>query len=82
MAPLTDAVRLVDRKNFHLQLFNQRLEIGREKALRRDIKQALEAVMQLLDRLALLAGAERAVDQGRGDSRVAQLLHLVFHQRD
>ena len=75
-------MRLVHREELDQQMLQARHEARRRESLGRDVQQPLESAMQLRDRLALLGGGLRAVDQHRGQPLVAHLLHLVGHQRD
>jgi hypothetical protein len=82
VAPLADAVGLVDREKLGLERRQKRLEVRREEPLGGDVEQSVEADLELADDLTLVGGAERAVQHRCVDPLVAQLLDLILHQRD
>ena len=82
VAPLAQAVRLVDRekRDLHaLQCAEKRL---RTEALRRDIDQLVAPRPHPVQALLLVFPRHRRVDQRRRDALRKQRVHLVLHQRD
>src|SRR5262249_17474511 len=82
VAPLGDAVRLVDgeqRDANPAKLLQKALVV---EALRRDVQQLQRPGAQLAVYLAELLLGERAVQARGGDAALAQHIDLVLHQRD
>ena len=86
VAPLADAMRLVDREQAQQAAFVQRVEHAekarRQQALRRGIEQHQAARTQLtLDALGLVAG-QRGIEEGGMHAGLFERADLVVHQRD
>ena len=82
MAPLRDAMRLVDGQNIGPRRAQQRLRVSAHEPLGCDIKETIAALPQaLLDR-GVIARAVDGIQSGRRDAARAQLLHLIAHQGD
>ena len=82
MAPLRDAMSLVDGQNTGPRRAQQRLRVGADKPLGRHIEQAIAPLPQaLLDR-GVIARAVDGIQRRRRDAARAQLLHLIAHQGD
>ena len=82
VAPLGDAVRLVDGDRLHvpgLQIF---LPVIEHETLGRGVEQPPFAAVQAGEPRASLLGAERGVEVGGGDAHFLELIHLILHQRD
>ena len=83
VAPLRDAVRLVDGEQGDARALQQRQEARRQQALRRDVEQVELAVGEQRARPpARVAGIERGVEERRAHAELPQRLDLVLHQRD
>ena len=82
--PLADAVGFIDGEDLRIEPGHQLLKIGGEKPLRRDVEQPVEPIGQFAHHFlpAKSLRLQRAVEKRRGDSPIAELLDLVFHQRD
>ena len=86
VAPLADAVRLVNRKQAQLPALVQRIKLGqkarRGDALGRGVEQGdLAAQQALLDDVGLVQ-AQGGVEEGGFDPRLVQRADLVVHQRN
>ncbi len=82
VAPVADAVGLVDGEGADADLGEIAVEIGLNELLRRDEKEVdLAAAKVLLDGIAR-GSAQRAIQLRRRDAAGAQAVHLVLHQRD
>ena len=82
VAPLRDAVRLVDGEQRDVAAPEQGQETLGEQALGRDVEQVQVAGQQpRLHRRRGFAG-ERGVEVGRAHAQLLQRFHLVLHQRD
>jgi hypothetical protein len=74
VAPLADAMGLVDREQAHARAVEDAVELARGQALGREVDEPLEAgLTDLRDRLAALARVERAVEEDGVDAPLAQL---------
>ena len=82
VAPLADAVRLVDGDEADGQGLQEPPESGRAHPLGRGVENPQTAGERRLLHAPKLVEAERAVDEGGGDAVRAQRVHLVLHQRD
>jgi hypothetical protein len=82
VAPMADAVSLVDGERPHSQLAQEVLEPFRHNPLGRDEQQAHPAHPQLAGDVALVRFAERGIDANRRHIGRGQRVHLIFHQRD
>ena len=84
MAPLADAVGLVDGEQAELAAVKQRIQqcqkTGRGQALRRSIKQADVAAQHALLDLVGLVTAQGGVEKGGRNAGLVQGTHLVVHQ--
>ena len=86
VAPLADAVRLVDREQAQqatlVQRLHHRQEARRQQPLRCDVEQRQPPGQQVaLDRRGLLR-AQRGVQEGRRHADLVERADLVLHQRD
>ncbi len=83
VAPVADAVRLVDRderyRQAHQHLFDEAL---RCQPLRRDVEQLEIAGERAFFAATVLIGRQVRRQVGRGDAARVERLHLVGHQRD
>ena len=82
VAPLRDAVRLVDREQRERQPVEPVEEAVGEQPLGRDVEQVDLARGGLPADPALLRGREAGVQELGADAELAQRGHLVLHQRD
>ncbi len=82
MAPLRNAVRLVDGKKRDSGIAYEIGEAVGDGPLRRHIEKVERAVVDLApDRNRLLA-RQRRIQRSRIDAKLFQRLHLIAHQRD
>ena len=82
VAPLGDAVRLVDgeqRDASARELCEEALVV---EALRRDVEKLQRAGAEPIEDLALLGGVEARVEPRRVDPAPLQEVDLILHQRD
>ncbi len=82
VAPLADAVRLVDRQQGRADPGHRLDEPGAPEPLGGDIDEVIPAGLDLREPGALLGGVERAVEQGRPQASLDQGVDLVLHQGD
>ena len=82
VAPLRDAVGLVNGEQGDLQLRQPLQETLAHQPLRRHIEQIETAAMKLRQHPTGLPGRQGRVVVGRGHAIGAQRIHLVLHQRD
>ena len=82
VAPLTDAVGLVDRDEAHFDALQLVEEDGRLEAFGRDVEQFCVAEDAVVERFHDLAALHSAVDSSGDDSVAAQMAHLILHQGD
>ena len=83
VAPLRDAVRLVDDEQADLDVLHRLQERRRGEALGRDVEQAQLAVGGGLQRGAVVGGVALGVDERDAAGRdLRQRLDLVLHERD
>ncbi len=82
VAPLRDAVRLVDRDQRDMHSIEQFQEAGRDGALGRDVEQVEFARAQRRLDLARFARGERGVERRCAHAGLTQRGDLVLHQRD
>ena len=82
VAPLRDAVRLVDREHRGLRGAEHRHHLGLGEPLRRDIGEPQFAPRDLLGDVAVLGKIVGGIERGSGDAVALELRHLVAHQRD
>ncbi len=82
VAPLRDAVRLVDGEEGDVDLGEKRQHALLHEALGRDVEEVERAGLQLpLDGL-LLGEGQRRVEEGRLDARGFERVDLILHERD
>ena len=82
VAPLRDAVRLVDGDQRRLALGQHLREAGDAQALRRD-EEELQRAVEVVDAGLARGGAVAAgVDALHGEAALLELGHLIFHQGD
>ena len=82
VAPLRDAVRLVDREQRERELVEPGEETVAEEPLGRDVEQVDRAGRGPRADPALLLGREAGVQELGADAELAQRRHLVLHQGD
>ncbi len=82
MAPLRDAVRLVDREQRDRDLVEPGQETVGQKPLRRQVEKIELARFGLAANPALLLGRQAGVQEGRAQAELAQRHHLILHERD
>ena len=82
VAPLRDAVRLVDREERDSSARELREEALVVEALGCDVEELQRAAAEPLADLALLVGTEARVEPGRLDPSSLQEVDLILHQRD
>ena len=82
VAPLRDAVRLVDREQRDLRLAELREEALVVEALRRDVEQLETPVAQAVGDGAHLVRVEARVEPRRVDALAREEVDLILHQRD
>ena len=82
MAPLADAVRLVDDQAGRSDAAQRVAECAAAESLRRDVQQAQASGRQLGFHVRALVGHEARVQRGRRDTACAEPVDLVLHQRD
>jgi hypothetical protein len=82
MAPLADAMRLVDRKERNLDAREHLLEARHHQPLGRHVNEVEFTAQQLPAHRGRILGAERRVERGSPHAGLLQRLDLVVHQRD
>ena len=82
IAPLADAVGLVDGDEADLHVAELRQEELRRESFGRDVEKLTPTEDGVLQRLNDIAAAHPRMDGGGSDASVAEMLHLVFHQGD
>ena len=82
MAPLRDAMRLVDRQERDLGALEQIERIRTHQPLRRDIDEAQFAARQAIEHRAVFVRIVGGIERRRGNAIAAQLRDLIAHQRD
>ena len=86
MAPLRDAMRLVDREQRDPRcfpdLFQQREKAGHQQAFRGNIEQVEFAAQQPALHLARGIGADAGIEESGFHAELAQRIDLILHQRD
>jgi hypothetical protein len=82
VAPLRDAVRLVDGEEGDVDAGHHLQELRALEALRRDVEEAVLPCAQIGDPLPRLAEVERRVDGGGADVARVERVDLILHQRD
>ena len=82
VAPLRDAVRLVDRQQAHIGALEQAERIRLGQALRRNVQEPQVGTSDAVEDLPVLGMVVCRVEARGGNSVGAQLRHLIAHQRD
>ena len=82
VAPLADAMRLVDGEEGDGRVAQHLLEAGRHQAFGGDVEQLQLAGIELVADVALFVSGQRGIEGGRLDALLAQGLDLVAHQGD
>ena len=82
VAPLRNAMRLVDRQQRDLGALEKIDRVGFQQPFRRHIDEAQFAARDLIEDRPVLRRIVRRVERRRGDAIAAQLRHLIAHQRD
>ena len=82
VAPFGNAVRLVDGEERQRHAAQPGDGIVARQAFRRKVEQAVLALHRRAHHIALVVGRERAVEQRRRDAHIAELRHLILHERD
>ena len=86
VAPLADAVRLVDREQREQAALVQRIELGQQARRRDPLRRGVEQHQAPAHHLALdpdrVVGLEGRVEEGGMDAGLLERADLVVHQRD
>ena len=82
VAPLGDAMRLVDHQAGQPAVVQQTQRFRSQQRLGGRVQQAELPVPRLLHGCCVVAVIQRAVEERRRHAQRAQLVHLVLHQRD
>ncbi len=82
VAPLRDAVRLVDREHRGLRGAEHRHHLRLGEPFRRDVGEPQFAPRDLFGDVAVLGKIVGRIERGGGDAVALELRHLVAHQRD
>ena len=82
VAPLGNAVRLVDRKHRGLRAAEHRHHLRLGEAFGRDIGEPQFAPRDLLRDVAVLGKIVGGIERGSGDAVAPELRDLIAHQRD
>ncbi len=82
VAPLRNAMRLVDRQQRNLGALEELERLGSHQPFGRDIDETQLAARDPLEHRPVLGGVVRGVEARRGNAIAAQLRHLIAHQRD
>ena len=82
VAPLADAVGLVDRQQFQAHRPHRFQEPRAAEPLRHDVGQAELARRDPIEPVVLLLDGQRAIDESDGKAAGLELIDLVLHQRD
>ena len=82
VAPLRDAMRLVDREQRELQARQPLQRAVAQQPLGRDVQQIELLLDQVARDAARLGGIEIGMQRAGGHAELAQRRHLVVHQRD
>jgi hypothetical protein len=82
VAPLRDAVRLVDRQQADVAAGEQRDHVRPGQPFGRDVGEAELAALDLVEQKLVLLVVVHRVEAGGRDPVAAQLRHLVAHQRN
>ena len=82
VAPLGNAVRLVNRKKREGNALQRLDELRHGKPFRRDVKDLYPVVFQIAVNPRYLLLVEGAVHEGRGNAVHPRRIHLVLHERD
>ena len=82
MAPLADAVRLIDHQEVRREIAHGPAELAGAQALGRDVEQLQLAGRKVLEHLSPGRRREGAVDEGGGYALGAERIDLVFHEGD
>ena len=80
MAPLTHAVRLIDRQERNIRPFGRRDEAGRPKPLGHDVHQTELPGLHAGHAVALLLGRKRPINKGNRDPKGPERIDLILHQ--
>ena len=82
VAPLGDAMRLVDGQGGDVPRLQVLLPVVEHQALGGDVEQSKLAAVQAAQSGARLVGIEGGIQVGGGDPGGLELVHLILHQRD
>ena len=82
VAPLADAVRLINGEEVHAPTFEIGEHPREHEAFGRGVEEAELAVVQAAQAGASLVGVEGGIQERRRDAAGGERVHLVFHQRD
>ena len=82
VAPLADAVRLVNRQQTRLDLPHRFEKAAAAETLGGDIDQVVKIRLNLKNALALFVEVEGAIEQRRSNAALNQRVDLILHQRD
>ena len=81
VAPLRDAVGLVDRQQVDVEARGPGGEQVGLEPLRREVDEPVQPVLGVDPHLVRLAAAEAGVERGGADAAAGERVHLVLHQR-
>ena len=82
MAPLGDAVRLVDRKRGDVPFFQVLVPTLEHEPFGRGVEQAILAAVQAAEPRACLGSVERGIEKRRRHAARLELIDLILHERD
>ena len=82
VAPFRNAMRFVNREEQNRHALQPVDGVLARQPLRGKIQETISARARLLDHSRLLHRRNRTVQQRRWNSHLAELRHLIFHQRD
>ena len=75
-------VRLVNRDELDVPALQVGEKAGEHQAFRRNVEQAIFAVVQATETFSGFLGVQRRVQKCRRDAAGLERVHLIFHQRD
>ena len=82
MAPLADAMRLIDGEERHADILQPLCRAAEVEALGGHVQHLHLAPRHAAHALRHFAGRQRAVDEGGGNAARREGVHLVLHERD
>src|SRR5882724_5049273 len=82
MPPGRDTMRLIHGKQTHAQSFQRRTKLVILESLGRDVQDLEFPGNRIFNPIVLNMPRHRAVDDGCGNAKLLEVIHLVLHQRD